>query len=1287
MSHFLDRLTHFTLPKETFANGHGVATGEDRTWEDAYRNRWAHDKIVRSTHGVNCTGSCSWKIYVKGGIVTWETQQTDYPRTRADLPNHEPRGCARGASYSWYLYSANRLKYPMVRGRLIERWRAALKVARTPVDAWASIVEDPAARRDYQKVRGMGGFVRSSWEEVNQLIAAANVYTVKTYGPDRVIGFSPIPAMSMISYAAGSRYLSLIGGVCMSFYDWYCDLPPASPQIWGEQTDVPESADWYNSTYLIAWGSNVPQTRTPDAHFFTEVRYKGAKTVAVTPDYSEVAKLADLWMHPKQGTDAALAMAMGHVVLKEFYFGGSAGPLPSDRTPAGGGTTQSGGPGGPRPRSAYFDDYARRYTDLPLLLLLEEKVLADGSKVVAPGRYVRASDFADRLGQDNNPEWKTVAFDATGETVVPNGSIGFRWGAEGRTDAGKWNLEAKEGRKNADVKLKLSVLEDGGQKHEVVEVAFPYFAGATTPHFPNNTQQGELNRAKVPAVRMRFADGTEALVATVFDLQAAQYGIDRGLGSGAKDYNDNAPYTPAWQEKITSVPRDQVITIARQFADNADKTHGKSMIIIGAAMNHWYHSDMNYRGVINLLMLCGCVGQSGGGWAHYVGQEKLRPQTGWTALAFALDWIRPPRQQNSTSFFYAHTDQWRYEKLGVEEILSPLADRKAFGGSLIDYNVRAERMGWLPSAPQLKTNPLKLVKDAQAAGLDPKDYVVKALKDGSLQMSCEDPDAPQNWPRNLFVWRSNLLGSSGKGHEYFCKHLLGTENGVQGKDLGPQDAKPTEVKWHDQAPEGKLDLLVTLDFRMSTTCLYSDIVLPTASWYEKNDLNTSDMHPFIHPLSAAVDPVWQSRSDWEIYKGFAQAFSEVCVGHLGVEKEVVLTPLMHDTPAELAQPLDVKEWKKGQCDLIPGKTAPQIAVVERDYPSVYKRFTSLGPLMSKVGNGGKGIAWNTQTEVQQLGDLNGTDEDGRPRIVTDVDACEVILQLAPETNGHVAVKAWEALSKVTGREHAHLALHREDEKIRFRDVLAQPRKIISSPTWSGLESEKVSYNAGYTNVHELIPWRTLSGRQQFYQDHPWMIAFGEGFSSYRPPVDLKTTSGMHNIKPNGNPEILLNFITPHQKWGIHSTYSDNLVMLTLNRGGPVVWLSETDAKAAGIEDNDWIELFNVNGAVAARAVVSQRVKPGMTMMYHAQEKIINTPGSEITGVRGGIHNSVTRIVTKPTHMIGGYAQLAYGFNYYGTIGTNRDEFVVVRKMKKVDWLDTPRDDYLAKAYQSQGENP
>ncbi|MFM8328297.1 MAG: molybdopterin-dependent oxidoreductase, partial [Pirellulaceae bacterium] len=203
------------------------------------------------------------------------------------------------------------------------------------------------------------------------------------------------------------------------------------------------------------------------------------------------------------------------------------------------------------------------------------------------------------------------------------------------------------------------------------------------------------------------------------------------------------------------------------------------MVIIGAAMNHWSHMDMNYRSIMNMLIMCGCIDQSGGGWAHYVGQEKLRPQTGWTALAFALDWNRPPRHMNSTSFFYAHTDQWRYETLRVADLLSPLADKNKFSGSLIDFNARSERMGWLPSAPQLERNPLEMTREAIAKGLDPKDYVVNQLKSGELKFSCEDPDNPKNFPRNMFVWRSNLLGSSGKGHEYFLKHLLGTTNGVQ----------------------------------------------------------------------------------------------------------------------------------------------------------------------------------------------------------------------------------------------------------------------------------------------------------------------------------------------------------------------------------------------------------------------------------------------------------------------------------------------------------------------------
>ncbi|MCC3719442.1 nitrate reductase subunit alpha [Rouxiella badensis] len=1237
MSKFLDRFRYFKQLAEPFADDHGQTLNANRDWEEGYRSRWQHDKVVRSTHGVNCTGSCSWKIYVKSGLVTWETQQTDYPRTRPDLPNHEPRGCPRGASYSWYLYSANRLKYPLMRKKLIQLWREAKQQHADPVDAWGSIVSNPEKSKSYKVVRGRGGFVRSSWQEVNELIAASNVYTAKTFGPDRIIGFSPIPAMSMVSYASGARYLSLIGGVCLSFYDWYCDLPPASPMTWGEQTDVPESADWYNSSYIIAWGSNLPQTRTPDAHFFSEVRYKGTKTVAITPDYAEVAKLCDHWLAPKQGTDSALALAMGHVILKSFHLDNP---------------------------SRYFIDYVRRYTDMPMLVLLEPR---EGGHFAA-GRMLRASDLVDNLGQENNPQWKTIALDEqSGELVSPLGSIGYRWG-----EKGQWNLEAREGKNQQDVKLALSLLD---QHDDVVEVGFPYFGGITHEHF-NSVALEEILLHKLPVKRILLADGSEACVASVYDLTLANYGIERGLNDAncAQSFDQIKAYSPAWAEQITGVSQQNIIRIATEFADTADKTHGRSMIIVGAGLNHWYHMDMNYRGLINMLIFCGCVGQSGGGWAHYVGQEKLRPQTGWQPLAFGLDWQRPPRQMNGTSFFYNHSSQWRYESVTPQSLLSPLADGSRFSGSLIDFNVRAERMGWLPSAPQLNVNPLNLAAMAKTAGKNVQQYTVDSLKDGSVRFAAEQPDDPQNYPRNLFVWRSNLLGSSGKGHEYLLKYLLGTESGIQGKDLGIQGGiLPEEVEWQDQGGEGKLDLVVTLDFRLSSTCLYSDIVLPTATWYEKDDMNTSDMHPFIHPLSAAVDPAWESKSDWDIYKGLAKEFSRVCVGHLGVETDLVTLPIQHDSAAELAQPLGVEDWKKGDCELIPGVTAPHLVPVERDYPNTYARFSALGPLLDKLGNGGKGINWNTDSEIALLKKLNDTQPDGaaagRPKIETAIDAAEIILTLAPETNGQVAVKAWKALGEFTGIDHRHLALNKEDEKIRFRDIQAQPRKIISSPTWSGLEDEHVSYNACYTNVHELIPWRTLTGRQQIYQDHEWMRAFGESLLVYRPPIDTRASQPFLNTRPNGNPERALNFITPHQKWGIHSTYSDNLLMLTLSRGGPIVWLSEDDARQLGVTDNDWIEAFNANGSLTARAVVSQRVPAGMTMMYHAQERLVNIPGSEITQQRGGIHNSVTRVTPKPTHMIGGYAHQSYGFNYYGTVGSNRDDFVVVRKMNRIDWLD------------------
>lgn len=221
-------------------------------------------------------------------------------------------------------------------------------------------------------------------------------------------------------------------------------------------------------------------------------------------------------------------------------------------------------------------------------------------------------------------------------------------------------------------------------------MAFPYFAGQEHPHFKGVANDEVLLR-RVPFREIVAADGKRLRVATVYDLQMANYSIDRGLGGDnvATSYEDaDTPYTPAWQERITGVPAARATQVAREFADSADKTRGKAMVIIGAAMNHWYHMDMNYRAVINMLMMCGCIGQSGGGWAHYVGQEKLRPQTGWAPLAFGLDWSRPPRQMNGTSFFYLHSSQWRHEKLSMHEVLSPLADASRFAEHALDYNIR-----------------------------------------------------------------------------------------------------------------------------------------------------------------------------------------------------------------------------------------------------------------------------------------------------------------------------------------------------------------------------------------------------------------------------------------------------------------------------------------------------------------------------------------------------------------------------------------------------------------------
>ena len=1183
----LVRTRRFFTKGEVSADLRSITKRGGREADDFYRDRWSHDKVVRSTHGVNCTGSCSWKVYVKDGIITWETQQTDYPSAGPDKPDYEPRGCPRGAAFSWYTYSPTRIRYPYVRGTLLQMYREAKRQHDDdPVKAWAHVVDHPLRAQAYKSARGKGGLVRASWDEATEMVAAAYVHTIQKWGPDRIAGFTPIPAMSMVSHASGSRFTHLVGGSMLSFYDWYADLPVASPQVFGDQTDVPESGDWWDAGYLVMWGSNVPVTRTPDAHWMTEARYRGQKVVVVAPDYADNVKFADEWLPARPGTDAALALSMGHVILKEFFV---------ERT------------------TPYFDDYVKRYTDLPMLVRIE-----DGK----PAKMLTAEDLPEQAGVEN-AAFKTVLLDAgTGEPVVPNGTLGHRFGDAG---AGHWNLDLK----GVDPRLSL----DG---EETFEVTLPLFGDV-------DGSPGETV-ARVPARRVG-----DHLVTTVYELMLARY----------------ATYTPEWQQAITGVPASAAARIAREFATNAEESRGRSMILMGAGTNHWFHSDTIYRSFLALTTLTGCQGVNGGGWAHYVGQEKVRPVTGHAHLANALDWSRPPRNMIQTAYWYLHSDQYRYDHFSADTLSAATSKGQLAGLSTADVIAKSARMGWMPSYPTFDRNPLDLCDEAAEAGRPVAEHVVAGLRDGTLGFAGEAPDRPENFPRVLAVWRANLLGSSAKGNEYFLKHLLGTTSSVRATET-PEDRRPRDVEWLQEAPEGKLDLLLSLDFRQTSTTMFSDVVLPAATWYEKHDLSTTDMHPFVHSFNPAIAPPWQTRTDWDAFRAIAEKFSELAGPRLGIRKDVVAVPLTHDTPDALANPHGrVQDWRLGECEPIPGVTMPKLVEVERDYGAVADKLNAIGPLLDTLGTTTKGVTYDVTAPLEYLraknGAVRGGAADGRPSLVRDVHVCEAILALSGTTNGHLAVQGFRTLEQRTGIEMHDLAAEHEGKQITFADTQAAPQPVITSPEWSGSETGGRRYSPFTINVERLKPWHTLSGRQTFYLDHDWMTELGEALPVYRPPLNMGALFGEPDIGDVGELGVTVRYLTPHSKWSIHSEYQDNLFMLSLSRGGQTIWMSDQDAAKVGVADNDWVEAVNRNGVVVARAIVSHRMPEGTVFMHHAQDRLIDVPLSETSGNRGGIHNSLTRLMVKPSHLIGGYAQLCFAFNYLGPTGNQRDEVTVIRK--------------------------
>ncbi|MBZ0090456.1 MAG: molybdopterin-dependent oxidoreductase, partial [Thermoanaerobaculia bacterium] len=539
---------------------------------------------------------------------------------------------------------------------------------------------------------------------------------------------------------------------------------------------------------------------------------------------SQVCKYADQWVPLHAGSDGAFWMAVTHVILEEYHH--------QKQTP-------------------FFLDYVKRYTDSPYLVKLER----DGERY-RPGRLLRAAELP-AYRDLSNGEWKFVNLDAaSGRPVVPKGSSGARWDEK----PGNWNMKWENAADDAPYDPVLTLL---GRSDRVVATEFREFG------LDRTAARG------VPAIEIETVHGP-VLVTTVYDLTMAQYGVGRGLaGDYPSGYEDEkAAYTPAWQELVTGVASATVLQFAREWAATAEATGGKCMIIVGAGINHWYHGNLMYRAGAMALMLTGCVGKNGGGLNHYVGQEKLAPVDSWGAIAFAKDHQSVARLQQAPIWHYINTCQYRYD--GQFSRYNTVPDNEMTREHTADQIFQSVRMGWMPFYPQFDRSTLELCREAIAAGATDdegiKRYVLQQLKDRELRYSVSDPEAEVNFPRVWYIWRGNAIMGSMKGHEYALKHYLGTHSNLIAKD---SEDRTREVAWHEVAPVGKMDLVVDLNFRMDSSALYSDMVLPAASWYEKADLNSTDLHSFIHPLSAAIAPVWESKTDWNIFRDLAQATSEM----------------------------------------------------------------------------------------------------------------------------------------------------------------------------------------------------------------------------------------------------------------------------------------------------------------------------------------------------------------------------------------------------------------------------
>lgn len=615
-------------------------------------------------------------------------------------------------------------------------------------------------------------------------------------------------------------------------------------------------------------------------------------------------------------------------------------------------------------------------------------------------------------------------------------------------------------------------------------------------------------------------------------------------------------YTPERVAAITGVHPEMINFLARELRERYP-----AMIIEGGGCNHWYHNDLNNRAMILLMALTGNVGVNGGGFHQYTGQYRV-----WLKGLPQYVKLLASKACNTTLFVWTHFDKqlWRLKMTWAE----------------MHRAIEQGELKKLPDGSPVSANPHETFAYRQY-------LLIKALANKWMPVF----PAPPRRPRGIFIWRGNFVNNAKGGYRL--------------------------LEWFKD--EKKLDLVVTIDFRMSTSALFADVVLPAASWYEKFDLETTPLHPYLQCQQPCISPPFEAKPDFEIFKLLAKKIQE---------------------KARALRAAGV--WDAQWFD--------ETRQVRRDYTQVYDLFIDRAgkehPFFAGKGEG----ALDTPEKVAHY-----------------LLRQSPILYPDPE---RYQVRRGAFAPEIQRLIETYL---RDKDADAYAAGLLELLKEGPVP-FPGLQPDR-PHNPFRENVARKLPWpgggkhaaqltiskypciipvkanKTLTGRQQFYIDHSYYLALGEALPVFKwPEEDLF----------NGRPAPL-KLSTPHGRWRTHSTFSDNDILLRLQRLEATVLINPLDAGVRGIADGDLVEVVNDYGRLVCRAKVVPGIRRGTVRIDHAWEWF---------QYREGYFNILTPVRPNPTTAVR-YPEaegapdyhLKFGWNLWGVCGNECDTSVEIRKVK------------------------